>query len=178
MKLPITRSVAQRLKFPDQLLVSAKSVIGRDTLERESRRLKTNDGRIVTFQVFEDPCSEVLCLANVDPKSIKETVDAGALGRILQDRFALKQIPAVTSFGERHAGSSLFSVLFISSRFGNSRFGLERRRSHWITTLLIESGFARLSKLVQSCSASRHASSASSVATISPICEPPYAMLT
>src|SRR5260370_12754445 len=167
MKLPVTRSIAQRLEFPDELLVSAKSVIGRDTLERESRRLKTNDGRIVTFQVFEDPRSEVLCLANVDPKSIKETVDAGALGCVLHDRFALKQIPAVTSFGERHAGSSLFSVLFIGSRFGSSRFGLERRRSHWITTLLIESVFATLSKLVQSCSPSHHAYSSSSVAATS-----------
>jgi hypothetical protein len=91
VSFPISRSIAQRLQFSDQLLISETSPLRRGKLKRKSRRLKTNDGRIVAAQMLEEPRPKVRGLANVDPKSAEETIDAGGLGRALQNGFALKK---------------------------------------------------------------------------------------
>ena len=84
------RRIAQRLEFFEQLIEPAMAVSGRGKLECKSRWLKTNDARIVAAQVLEELRAQVVSLADVDPESVEETVDAGGLGGVLQDAFALK----------------------------------------------------------------------------------------
>ena len=110
MNFPVARSVAQRLKFPDQLLVPATALARKSKLERKPRGLKTNYARIVAAQMLQEPRPKVLGLANVNPESVEETVDARGFGCVLQDTFALKEVPAVTSLGEGN-GSPVFDAV-------------------------------------------------------------------
>jgi hypothetical protein len=109
-ELPVVRRIAERLEFPDQLQMPATAIDGRGKLERKPRGLKTNDARIVAVEVLEDSRTQVVSLADVNPKRIEETIDAGGFGRVLQDTFALKEVPAVTSLGEGHP-SPVFDAL-------------------------------------------------------------------
>ncbi len=70
------RSVAERLEFLDQVLVPATAIDGRGKLERKPRGLKTNYARIVASEMLEEPRPQVVSLADINPESVEETVDA------------------------------------------------------------------------------------------------------
>jgi hypothetical protein len=109
------RPIAQWLEFLDQLLVPATAFRGRGKFERESRWLKTNYARIVAAQVLEEPRPQVVGLAEIDPEGVEEAVHAGGFRRVLQNAFALKEVPAVASLGEGHA-LPVFDALYIYVR--------------------------------------------------------------
>ena len=96
------RRIAQRLEFFEQLIEPAMAVSGRGKLECESRWLKTNYARIVAGEMLEEPLPQVVSLADVNPESVEETIDAGRFGCVFHYAFALKQIAAVASLGKGH----------------------------------------------------------------------------
>ena len=82
---------------------------------------------IVAFQMLQQARSNVLCLANINPKGAEETVNPGRLRCVQQDRFTLEQELAVTVFGERRVGfGRLVNAIGICSRFE-----CELRRAHF-----------------------------------------------
>jgi len=97
---------------------SVMPVPGRGKLECEPRRPITNDARIVALEMLQNPRPNVLGRTDINPKGAEETVDPGRFRRVAQDRFALKQEPAVTILGERHRRRSLFNAVGFYSSFG------------------------------------------------------------
>ncbi len=74
--------------------------------------------------MLQEPRPKVLGLANVNPESVEETVDARGFGCVLQDTFALKEVPAVTSLGE--ADHCLLSLDYHLPDRQRPRHGAER----------------------------------------------------
>src|SRR5258708_35094578 len=70
----------------------------------------------------------VLCSTYINPKGTKETVDPGAVGRVPQDRFALKQELTVTILREGHGRSRVFIALAFYSTVGE-----QDGATHWTT---------------------------------------------
>ncbi|MGC2305072.1 hypothetical protein [Candidatus Binatus sp.] len=116
------RRVAQWLKFLDQLLVPAAALLGRGKLECESRGLKANDTRVVAIEMLEESRAQVFSLADVNPESVEQAVNAGGFGRVFQNAFALKQVAAVTRFREGVSRSATPSAFTSGSNWKNDGF--------------------------------------------------------
>jgi hypothetical protein len=76
-------------------------VLRRNKLKREAGWLVVDDAGIVTIEVSEHLGSEVLGLADVNPKGVVKPVDSRSLGCVAIDRFPAPLIPAVTVITKR-----------------------------------------------------------------------------
>jgi hypothetical protein len=106
-------------------LQSTRPFFQGEQLERKARRLVGPDTRIVTGQVFQEPCPDVVRFAEVNPHGAIETVNPRGLGRIDQDRLALKSKLAITIFRKT---LSLRVCLFDAP--GSSRSGVFEEAFH------------------------------------------------
>jgi hypothetical protein len=71
-------------------------VLWRNKLKREAGWLVVGDAGIFAIQVSEHLGSEVIGLADVNPKSLVKPIDSRSLGCIVIDGFPAPSIPAVT----------------------------------------------------------------------------------
>jgi hypothetical protein len=73
----------------------------RNKLKREAGWLVVGDAGIISIQVSEYLGSEVIGLADVDPKRVVKPIDSRSLGCVAIDRFPAPLIPAVTVITKR-----------------------------------------------------------------------------